>query len=431
MGANTVHSIKLKICAAVFCACGLVPAFAADMPVKAAVQTTEQAWYVSYNTEMRFFSWNNTRGFPADVPPLSGNGHGTQVYTPMSFSVTGNPTPDWKYEFVIRGGAVSSSQTTNGQHGSVDTLVDTQVSNTVTYNGFNGFQPFAAVLLNLPTGSAALFGSSRFARMDGDLVDQGTYGEGFNFGPTAGVNIPLSQSLILTLSGGYTVRNSFSKEAADPITGLITATDTIKNGDEATVTAALGYSKGPLSLQGSGSYSWDQISQSNSFGLPDYNQYRVGPRSTISGSASYAFDQMWSAYANGFWTHTEKNDVLNAFGLALIPEGFDSNSNLFRINTGVNYRFVNSLTVGPTVSYLYRDHNGYDPTTFSFVPAKTRWAVGGAASYNVTNKININAKLERVWIREDVNLGPPAFVPIVPFMSGDAWIGLAGATVNF
>ena len=197
------------------------------------------------------------------------------------------------------------------------------------------------------------------------------------------------------------------------------------------MTAALGYAKGPVSLQGSGSYSWDSVSQSSMFGMPDYNMYRVGPRTTISGSGSYAFNEMWSVYTNGFWTHTDKNDVLDPTGIFLIPEMGNSNSNLYRVNGGVNYRFANGLTVGPVASYLYRDHDGYDPTTFSFVPAKTRYAVGGVANYNVTNKININGRLERVWIRENVNPGPPAFFPIVPFMSGDAWVAVAGATVNF
>jgi hypothetical protein len=418
---------------AVACACGVTgEAFAADMPVKAAaVAAPDQSWSVSFNSEVRYFSWENTRGFPTDVAPLTGTGHGTQVYIPMSLSVTANPSPNWKYDFVVRGGYVSASQTTSGERGSVDTAVDTQISNTVTFNGFTGFQPFGALLINAPSGSSALYGTSRFARMDGDLVDQGTYGEGWNFGPTLGVNIPLSQSLILTLSGGYTQRNPFAKESVNPITGLVTDTISIKNGDEATVTAALGYSQGPLSLQGSGSYSWDQVSTSSMFGLQDYNKYRVGPRTTISGSASYAFDAMWSVYANGFWTHTEKNDVLDVTGINLVPDMFNGNSDLYRVNAGVNYRFASGLTVGPLASYLYRDHNGWDPTAFAFVPAKTRYSVGAMANYNVTNKININGRLERVWIRENELPGPPPFAPVVPFMSGDAWQAAGGVTVNF
>jgi hypothetical protein len=416
---------------AVACGSGAGQVLAADVPVKAVVQSIDQLWNISYNSEVRYFSWQNTRGFPTNAAPLNGTGHGTQLYTPMSLSLTGNPNTNWKLEFVLLGGFVSSSQSTSGERGSVDTPVDSQLSGTATYNGFTGFQPFVAMLINAPTGKSALYGNSRFARMDGDLVDQGTYGEGWNFGPTAGVNIPLSQALILTLSGGYTQRNSFNKEALNPITGLTTDTISIKNGDEATVTAALGYSRGPLSLQGSGSYSRDGISQSGQFGMLGYDKYRVGPRATISGSASYAFDQRWSIYSNGFWSHTEKNEVLNPGGLALVQEEFNSNSNLYQVRAGLNYRFANGFTVGPTAGYLYRDHDGYDAATFSFVPAKTRWAAGGIANYNVTSKININGRVERVWIRENENPGPPAVAPLVPFMSGDAWVVAGGATVNF
>ena len=141
----------------------------------------------------------------------------------------------------------------SGERGSVDTPVDTQLSGTVTYNGLTGFQPYFSMLINAPTGKSALYNNARFARMDGDLVDQGSYGEGWNFGPTAGVNIPLSQSLILTLSAGYTQRNPYAKESQNPFTGLVTDTVSVKNGDEATATAALGYAQGALSLQGSAS----------------------------------------------------------------------------------------------------------------------------------------------------------------------------------
>ncbi len=326
----------------------------------------------------------------------------------MSLSVTGTPTPDWKLEFVVRGGFVSSSQSTSGQRGYVGTSVDTQLSGTVTYNGFNGFQPYVAMLINAPTGRSALYGTSRFARMDGDLVDQGTYGEGWNFGPTAGVSIPLTTELLFTLSGGYTARNAYNKEGFDIFTGLVTATDRVKNGDEATVTAALGFGRGPFSAQLSGSQSWDQELQTNEFGQFNFGRYQVGPRTTISGNVGYAFNEMVSIYANGFWTHTQANRVLEITQMFLIPELFNSNSNLYRINTGLNYRFANGVTAGPIGSYLYRDVNGWDPISGAFVPAKTRWAVGGVASYNVTNKISINGKLERVWIRENENLGTAA-----------------------
>jgi hypothetical protein len=141
---------------AVACGGGAGRALAADVPVKAVVQSIDQLWNISYTTEVRYFSWQNTRGFPTNAAPLNGTGHGTQLYTPMSLSLTGNPNTNWKLEFVLLGGFVSSSQSTSGERGSVDTPVDSQLSGTATYNGFTGFQPIVAMLINAPTGKSAL-----------------------------------------------------------------------------------------------------------------------------------------------------------------------------------------------------------------------------------------------------------------------------------
>jgi hypothetical protein len=83
------------------------------------------------------------------------------------------------------------------------------------------------------------------------------------------------------------------------------------------------------------------------------------------------------------------------------------------------------------VSYLHRNTNWIDPLTFGFVPAKTRWSAGAVANYTVSNSINVNGRVEHVWIRENENPGPPAFAPIMPAQSGDGWVFALGATVAF
>ena len=408
------------------------PVTAADVnkaPVPVTVAT--QSWTAAFDSEVRWFSWKNTQGSPTGVPPSSGEGKGWQVYVPMSLSVTGNPNPDWKLEFVLRGGYVSAEQTTAGQRGSVSTTTDTQASATATYNGFNGIQPFVALLVNLPTGESALYGSSRFARMDSDLVDIGTYGEGLNIGPSVGANIPITPELMLTLSGGYTVRGEYDKEAADPITGLITATDTVKNGNEATVSAALGYVSGPLFASASASYSWSGVSKVNEVGMPGFNEYQSGPRWMVSGNLSYAWTDHWTTSLNAFWVHSGKNDVLDATRTFLIPETFNANSDVFRIGGDVTYKMENGLSLGPVASYMHRNHNSYDPVTFSFSPAKTRWSLGAQASYTVTNAVNIRARVERVWIHENEFPGPAVPGPFIPVLSGEAWQLAVGGTVFF
>lgn len=415
-----------------FGAIGTGPTLAADLGVTPmAVKATPppgapSSWAVSFQSEVRWFSWENTRGYPTSIAPLSGNGKGTQLYMPMSLSVTGNPDSDWKLEFNLRGGYVSSNQATSGEHGSVSTPTDTQASGTVTYNGFNGFQPFVAMLVNMPTGKSALFGSSRFARMDGDLVSIATYGEGWNLGPSVGVNVPITQALMLTLSSGYTFRGKYKKEAAsDPVSGL---TNDVKNGDEVTVSASLGYFQGAFSALGSVSYSWDGVSQVDQPGMTDFAKYRSGPRLMITGFASYDWTDQWSTSVNGFWMHSQKNDVLDGSN-NLIPESLNSNSDMFQVGSELTYKMTNGLAVGPVAGILYRNKNAWSPTSGSFVPPKTRWSAGAKATYNVTDKANISARVEHVWIHE--NEVPAAGALYVPTMNGQAWQISLGGTAHF
>lgn len=412
--------------ASLMLAAGVCQAHAADMPTKATVQSTDQTWTASFNSEVRYFYWTNTRGYPTTAAPLSGHGHGSEIYTPLSLSVSGLVTPDWKLDVVVRGGYVRADQYTRGEHGSVATTTDTETSATVTYNGFTGFQPFASLLTNIPTGKAALYGSSQFARMDPDLVDISTFGEGWNFGPTAGVNIPITPEWMLTLSGGYTARLPFDKEG----NGFLNPqpTDRIKNGDETTVTASLGYTEGALLLQGSASYSWDQDSYIEELGAT-VNHYKIGPRTTITGFAAYTWTPQWSSTLNLMWTHTASNTIVDGTG-AFVGEPFNSNNDIFRADGVLTYQFDNGATLGPTASFLYRRNNSYDPTSFSFVPAKTRWGLGLKGGYNVTNAVNLNARFEHVWIEEGMIKGTGP-TPTAPDMSGQAWAFALGANVNF
>lgn len=419
---DEVKSLLGRLCAGGALCLAAGAAQAADIPTKAA-NVTEQSsnWTINYTTDVRYFSWTGTRGFPSNSP-LAANGRGTMVYAPMSLSASGNVSPDFKLDFVARGGYVSAKQTTANETGSVSTPVDTQLSATGTYYGFTGFQPFVSLMVNLPTGKSALYGNDRFARMDPDLVDLQTYGEGLNLGPTVGVNIPLTPSLVMTLSAGYTARGAFNKEG--PAIFVPQPSQRVRNGNESTVTVALAYGEGPFSANGSVAYSWD--TQSTVDGVA---QYRAGSHVLFSGALGYAFDSNWSATLDGYLLHTNRNDVPDITGTVLIPEAFNSNSNLVRLNAGLKYAFENGITVGPIASFLYRDSNAWNPTTLNFVPAKTRWSVGATGGYTVNKKLTLNARLEHIWTRENIHPDLPAFPGSgVPDMTGRSWMISAGLT---
>jgi hypothetical protein len=110
---------------------------------------------------------------------------------------------------------------------------------------------------------------------------------------------------------------------------------------------------------------------------------------------------------------------------------------------GIQHLFpVGALTIGPTETFLFRDHNGYDSTTLQFVPAKDRFATGFLARYAVTDNLVVNGRMEYIWTNEDERLAPDgrqfsvlanAFVPgsFVPVISSSGWMFVVGATGTF
>lgn len=408
------------------------PAFATDLPVKAPqtqAQSADGSWNLTLNQDVRYFSWSGTRGYPTSLNSNPGNG--MQVYTPFAAQLIGRPSDDLKLVFLARWGYVSSRQSTAGLSGSVSTFTDTMLSGTATYFGLAGVQPFVSLNINAPTGKSVLLGNSAYARMDPDLVDIATFGEGWNIGPTAGVNMPLTTALVASFNAGYTFRGRYDRESAiDPITQA-QGTNRLKPGDVFTLNASLGYEDGGLSLRGSATYSFEQNTTLD--GVP---WYKTGNRYTLSAGASYAWSAAWASSVGASFTHANNNEI-NVFGLpALVTEEFNSNCNVYRIAADTTYK-VGNLALGPTASYLYRNADAYNPTTNQFVPAKTRWSAGAVAQYAVTRMLSFNARAERVWIAENENPDKlnAANVVIpgsgVPQVSSTGWMLSFGGVLTF
>jgi hypothetical protein len=151
--------------------------------------------------------------------------------------VVGLPNDNIKIEILGRGGWVRARQTSGDRSGEVATTIDTQVSATATYLGIDGVQPFASVNFNIPTGKSILYGSQANARMDSDLVDIASFGEGFNVGPTIGLSLAIASNLVATFSAGYTWRGSSRARLFQPAHIPVIAT-TLNPGDVFTASAA-------------------------------------------------------------------------------------------------------------------------------------------------------------------------------------------------
>jgi hypothetical protein len=424
--------------------CGLLGtisfAWAADLPVALpaappSAPPVAPNWNETIATEFRYFTWQSGRGCPTSAVP--NGGRGSELYIPFAAQVVGRPNDDFKLEFLARGGWVSARQSTAGLTGEVATTTDTVMNGTVTYLGLNGIQPFASVSTNLPTGRSALFGSAANARMDPDLVDIPSFGEGFNIGPAAGFRMPITDSLLVTLSAGDTFRGGYLRESSlSAVAPVVQSATNVRPGDVFTATTGIAYGADPFTTSFIGSMTEETTTAQN--GVP---LYKPGTRYLVSGSFAYKWPTLGVTTLNASAAHSNRNDVLFLGATSLVREAMNTNSNLYRV--GVQHLFpLGQLTIGPTETFLFRDHNGYDSTTLQFVPAKDRFATGALARVAISDNLTFNARMEYIWTREDDHPAPGgrqfsvlanAFVAgsAVPIVSSSGWMFVVGATGKF
>ena len=138
------------------------------------------------NFEARYSAWRGSSG-PNIFDPTPGKGN--QIYVPMTFGLDYESAGNYRLQTRVKTGYANSNSLTPGQVASLSTMVDTQVTTTLTYLAAESYRAFIGIAINAPTGTTYLPGNLRFTRMDPDLVDIGSYGAGWNFNPTAGVNL--------------------------------------------------------------------------------------------------------------------------------------------------------------------------------------------------------------------------------------------------
>ena len=389
-------------------------AIAAD--ASSAGQSSPAPWQSSVDVDTHMFAWNNTRGFAPNTAAAAGGG--SQLQTALAIQTTGPRSDLWKVELGARSGWVWSSQTTPGFSGAATTLLDSSLSSTFTYLGMGAIQPYISLNANLPTGTATLYGRSVFARMDPDLVGVGTFGEGFNFGTTLGANLAVSEDFIIGGGLGYTWRGTYSRDgaAATPSTVI----SRITPGNVFTPNVSVVRRFGSLTLQFSGSVSAESATQLNGA-----DAYQTGLRYLASTSGTYTFSDTWSVNSVVSYSHINRNQT-RVVGLpALVTEAFNSNNDIIQATLDPRYK-LGDWTMGPSLSFMWRNHNSWNPITTTFVPAKTRWALGGAFEYEWTKSFTLRGRAEHVWTNESIDPGL-----VVPALAGNGWMAEIGGLYKF
>ncbi|MGL4240582.1 MAG: hypothetical protein ACRCTI_05655 [Beijerinckiaceae bacterium] len=405
----------------------VAPAGAADTP--GAPPKTDPQWTFEVNPEFRFVSWTGKRGFPTVVVPAGfARGRGFEFTTPLGLQLTGHAPGQWKFELLVRGNSVRSSQRTPGLQGSHFSLSDTVVTGTFTYEGFGAFKPFASLALNLPTGDRRLsLGGSR-SRMDSDIVDVGAFGEGRNIGPTIGANVALTEQWLLSLSAGRTVRGRFLQGVTDE-TGLTTLT-LQQPGAESALNGSINYNAGAFSA-----------SAAVAFALPESDRIdrafsvRQGRRMNISLDASYTWSPTHATKAQFALSRSGRNKVIDNVALAIAVEPFNSNS--IRYTASIDH----TITMGAwkfsgIANIMYRDRNQWRPIDQQFVQAKWKFGSGAQVAYDLSEKVTLTGRLERFWVREasqSEKFVGGAFTAglAIPRVTSHGWAGGLSGSVKF
>lgn len=406
----------------------LTPLFAADMATKAPPPpSSDNSWTTIFDSDVRYFSWTSSASYPPILGIAAGTpgpGKGTLVYVPYALEVDGRPSPDLKLENLIRSGYISATQSSPAATGSFSSQTDTSISTKATYYGLNGIQPFASVAVNAPTGTSALFGNAANARMDPDIVDTPTFGEGWNVGTTLGVNVAPLKNLVFSFSGAYTYRGPYEREGIlDPFTGM-TATVRLDPGDDFVLTTNATYRNGDWKFQASAIYTIETPTSLNGASF-----YRSGDSFEVTGSVLRYWDDNWSSKLWGSFTHTNNNEIFVPGMPALERESFDSNSDITYVKFNTLYS-RGAWSAGPTLGLLYRDHNEYDITDMFWLPVKTKYSAGGMASYDINKQLSFNARVERMWLREGAFPDNPLGVGTPPTIT-NAWMVHLGGSLVF
>lgn len=386
-------------------------------------------WSLQLEQEVRVLSWRATRGYPAAFAAGT-PGRGSQVYIPVSLNFGWTPTPEFKLDLLVRSGwAFGQQRSGGGLSGTVSTLTDTSITPTITYTGWENFQPFVSLAVNAPTGRANLKGRRSFTRMDPDLVEVANYGAGLALGPTIGVSYSFNAATAVTFSVGHTFMQPYKRDSVlgppgVPLSRMNPANSTTYNAQISHKAGLWNLSLAAL-LTTSGKSSVDGVFES-----------RSGHSFNLLGSAAYAWNEAHSTTLVASLGFSHRNYILDP-ALGLVREPANRNNRTFRVGLEHLWALSSTWTLGASASIFIRDRNSYDPTNVQFVPAKSKLSLGMSARYKWSETISLNARVEHFWLNEtsrpDFVFPGPIVIPgtAVPRLRSTGLLMSVGSSVAF
>jgi hypothetical protein len=344
--------------------------------VSPVTRTNPPAANMSANVESYYYNWNDELGNRGNqfVMPL------TVTYSKGNFDA-GLRTAYIRSQF--RGNLILDGLVIGKREGDVSTLSDTSLSLAYTMKR-SKFPVRFNLDLNLPTGKATLEGDEKNAIMDGALVQQTRFGEGFNLAPGISVSHAFSPNDVLGFGVSHIVRGKF-----DPNGDVVN--DEINPGNETVATLQYQRSGKKSLLMGGLIYTHYGTTTRG-----DVDYYRSGDRLDLNLTGVFQVSTQNRLQLSGRYFTQAPNDVVNFFTGSIQKEEANSNGRSLYLSAdwGLALDKQQRNTLHFLADYLNVNSNSYDPINDLFNAGRNKFSLGLGYDYafSKSTRVSIQAK---------------------------------------
>jgi hypothetical protein len=332
----------------------------------------------------------NVEGYSSFWSDNFGN-NGSQIVTPLTVTYAKDD-----FNVGIRTAFINSNfngvllldgQKIGTRKGSVSTQSDTSLS--LAYNLKQSDFPIRFNLdFNLPTGKATLSGDQKNAIMDGSLVQQTRFGEGFNIAPGVSVSHAFTPNDVVGVGASYIIRGKF-----DPNGDVLN--DTIDPGDEAVAT--LQYQHIDRNFLAMGGLIYTNYGTTK---RGDRDYYRSGDRLDANVTGIFTpFDGHRVQLSGRYFTQSP-NTVVNFFTGDFVKESANSNGRALSLalDWGIATDKQQKGRVHALVDYLNVQANSYDRINDLYNAGRDKLSVGVGYDYTFSpsTRASVQAKYFQV-----------------------------------
>lgn len=323
--------------------------------------------------EHHYYSWKDDKG-----------NKGYQYATPVTLSYqNGGFNAGLRRAFIV-----SENQSPDSE-GRVSHWSDTSLSLAYTTKHFASTPIRFNLSMNLPNGKSTLSGAEKNAIMDGHLVWQTRFGEGFNITPGINVSHALSDKDVVGLGVSKIFRGEF-----DPNSDV--DNDTINPGNDTIATLNYSHNEQKWFVNTGLTY---QHSDTTKRGGKDY--YQKGGLWSFDLGGAVAFNDKHSLRTNYHYAYRQKDEYINNLTGNLQEETFNSNGATHFINMDYGYRFNDKHSLHFVADYLRVKSNDYDQINYLYVPARKKWSIGVRYDWVIDKNLSLSTVAKRFKVTDN------------------------------